>query len=113
MQKLVAKMPRVSDLFTKQKLLKVASSQKGLYFGSNLQKWVPNQPPTPSALLPKRTCLGMQFGTHFWSFEREKLSEIKPPLKLKQDGIIALIACATIELDYTCHYCNAGSLVYS
>jgi hypothetical protein len=45
--------------------------------------------------------------------QSEKLSEIKPPLKLKQDGIIALIACATIELDYTCHYCNAGSLVYS
>ena len=45
--------------------------------------------------------------------QSEKLSEIKPPLKLKQDGTIALIACATIELDYTCHYCNAGSLVYS
>jgi hypothetical protein len=43
----------------------------------------------------------------------EKLSEIKRPLKLKQDGIIVLIACATIELDYTCHYCNAGSLVYT
>ena len=30
--------------------------------------------------------------------QNEKLSEIKPPLKLKQDGIIALIACATIVM---------------